>query len=150
MNSSQSNIKLGHNYIKALVKPIEPPCTKPTKHADYGLNKGDHLQIRLNLNMEAWQDYEKAREDPPATYKQNRNPYKCAQTAEQQIHQTVCQLTLQAMARLAWCTLEHENPRDGIFRHERRSQHSELAQRVLTEPTRSAPRSRVRQLFDSG
>ena len=44
MNCLQSNIKQEeHNCIKALVKPIEPLCTKHTKRADHGLNEGDQL-----------------------------------------------------------------------------------------------------------
>ena len=76
MKSSQSIIKLEHNCIKALAKPREPPCTKPTKRANHGLNEGDHPLIGLNLNMEAWQGYKEAREDLPAICKQNRNIYK--------------------------------------------------------------------------
>ena len=133
-----------------LKKTIEPPSTKSTKLAGRYLYEGDRLQIGLSIIMKAWPGNEKAREDLPASYKQNRNPYKSAQTAEQQIHQTACQLTLQAMARLTWCTLEHENPRVIIFGHGILSQDLELARSVRTEPTRAAPRSRVRQLFDSG
>ena len=147
MKSSQFNIKYVHNCIKALIKPIEPPCTK---HADHSLKEGDQLQDGLNMNMKAWQEQEETQGSLLANIRQNRRLFSGQQATEQQRHRPAWQLTLQAMARLTWCTLEHENPRVVIFGHGILSQDLELARSGLTEPTRAAPRSRVRQLFDSG
>ena len=147
MKSSQFNIKLGHNCIKALIKPIEPPCTK---HADHRLKEGDQLQDGLNMNMKAWQEQEETQGSLPANIRQNKRLFPGQQATEQQRHRPAWQPTLRALERLAWCVYEHGISKNGIFRHERRSQDSELARRVLTEPTRTATRSSVRLIFDNG
>ena len=126
---------------------------EPMELADFSLkNKEDHLQNALKRNLEAWEDQEGTIEDLPTTIKQNRNRdlFPSQQTTEQAEHQLVCQPTLRALERVAWCTYEHENPRDGIFRHEIRSQDSEVKRRSLTEPTRTATRSCTRHFIDKG
>ena len=133
-----------------LLKPIEPSCTKLNERADHGLNKGDHLQIGLNIYMQAWQDQGETKGSLPIAFNQNRMLFPSQQAAEQQRHQTAWQPTLRALERLSCCVFEHGISKNGIFGQEGRSQDLELARRILTEPTRPAPRSLVRQLFDSG
>ena len=59
MNSSQSNNNQGeHNCIKTLIKSIESSCTNSTKRAGHCLYEGDHPQLGLSMNMEAWQEKE--------------------------------------------------------------------------------------------
>ena len=126
---------------------------EPTELADFCLKiKEDHLQIRIKRNLEAWEDQEGTIEDLPATIKQNRNKglFPSQQTTEQAEHQPVCQPTLRTLERLAWCTYEHGNPRDGIFRHETKSPDPRMMVLALTEPTRTATRSCVLQIFDNG
>ena len=150
MKSSQFNIKLGHNCIMILLKPIEPSCTKLNERADHGLNKGDHLQIGLNIYMQAWQDQWETKGSLPIAFNQNRMLFPSQQATEQQRHQTAWQTTLRALERLSWCVFEHEIPRNGISRHGRLHQDLEASQRILTEATRLAPRSLARLTFDNG
>ena len=150
MTSLQSNIKQEeHNCIKSLVKSIKSSCTKPTKLAGHCLYEGDHPQLGLSMNLEAWKEQEETQGSLPASIRQNRTLILYRQTTEQVEYQSVGQPTLRTMEHPTWCTYERGNPRDVIFGQERRGQDSELARRVLTEPTRSAPRSRVRQIFDN-
>ena len=152
MNSLQTKTKQEeHNCIKTLVKPNDLACTKPTERADFYLRiKGNHLQSRLNINMEAWQRQEEAKGILPTAAKQNRRLNLSPQAAEQQRHRTVCQPTLRAMKNLAWCMDECGNSKEGIFIHEIRSQDSKIIRRVLTEPTRTSARSCARQFLDKG
>ena len=139
-----------HNCINAIAIPIQSIvlahfCVKTTE---------DTLQIGLNIIMDARQRQERTREIHPITWHEqrsmNRRLIPRIQAIEQAEHQPVCQPTLRAIERLAWCMFEHENLRDGTFRHERRSQNLELARRGRMEPTRPAPRSLVRLAFDNG
>ena len=151
MNSSQLNNKQEeHNCIMTLIKPIEPPCAKRNKRADHGLDEEDQLQNGLNMNMKARQSLEGTKDRHPAAYKQNRRLFHSLQTIKPTEHQVDCQPTLQASKRLAWCMFERGISKNGIFRHERRSQDSKITRRVLTKPTRTVVRSRTRQFLDKG
>ena len=147
IDSPQSKAKEEkHNCIIALAKPIEP-----IELADFCLKtKEDHFQIGLNNNMEAWQDYEAPKEELPAAHKQNSSIQRNMPATKQVEYQSSGQPSLRTMERPTWCTYERGNPRVVIFGHGILSQDLELARSGLTEPTRAAPRSRVRQLFDSG
>ena len=151
MDSLQSNIKQEeHNCIKTLVKPIESICATPTELADHCVNEEDYLPNELIINMEAWQDQEEAKGSCLIKQEHNRRLFQSPQTTEPAEDQVVYQTTLRAIERLTWCTYQRGNPRNGIFRHEIRSQDSKITQRVLTEPTRTTTRSCVRQLLDNG
>ena len=147
MKSSQLNIKLEHNCI---IKPIEPPCTSSTKLAGHCSYEGDHHQLGLSMNLEACQEQEETKESLTVTCKLNRRLIPRIQATEQPRHRPAWQPSLRIMKHPTWCTYEQGNPRVVIFGHGILSQDLELARSVLTEPTRAAPRSRVRQLFDSG
>ena len=147
MDSPQSKAKEEkHNCINALAQPIEP-----MELADFCLKtKEDHLKIGLNINMEAWKDYQVPKEELPAARKQNRSIQRSMPATEQAEYQSAGQPTLRTMERPTWCTYERGNPRVVIFGHEIRSQDPRMMEIALTEPTRIAPRSRVRQLFENG
>ncbi|XP_057544449.1 uncharacterized protein LOC130823730 [Amaranthus tricolor] len=104
-------------------------------------------QARPNMSIQAWQSKEESMRNVTATLKQYKDMHSGQQTTEQPSDD---QPTLRTIERLVWCTYQHGNSRDGIFGHGRKSQDSELARRVLTEPTRLAPRSCVRLIFDNG
>ena len=149
LNNSQKSQKKSkqeeHNCINALAKPIEP-----IELTNFCLKiKEDHLQTGVKRNLEAWQDREGTIEGLLTTIRQNRSLFPRQQTAEQQRHRAVCQPTLRAMKSLAWCMYERGNSENGIFIHEIRSHDSKITRRVLTEPTRTAARSCVRQLLDN-
>ena len=58
-----------HDCIKILAKP-----TEPTELAGFCLKtKEDHLQIGLNINMEARQRQERTRESHPTTWHEQRS-----------------------------------------------------------------------------
>ena len=107
-------------------------------------------QARPSMNMESRQEQEVTKESLTITRKQNRRLLQSPQTTEPAARHVICQTTLQGLERSAYCVFEHGNLENSISRHGILSQDLELAWRTLTEPTRPAPRSRVRQLFDSG
>ena len=136
-------------------KHVEHNCfstlTESTELADFCLkNKEDHLQDGLNIYMQAWQDQGGTKGSLPTANNQNRRLFPNQQATKQQKHRSAWQPTLRALERLTWCVYERGNSKNGIFGQERRSQDSVLARRVFTEPTRLAPRSRVRQIFENG
>ena len=147
MNSSQSNNKQReHNCIKVLIKPIEPPRTRPNKHTDHGLNEGDQLQYRISMNMESRQRQEGAQGSFSTDVRLNRKLIQCIQVIEQTEHESDDQSTLRTMKRRTWCTYEQGKLRDIIFRQETRSQDLEITWRTLTEPTKTTARSCAHQL----
>ena len=133
-----------HNCSSAL--------TKPTRLTDFCLKiKESHPQIGIKRNTETWQDQE-GTVDSSSTTKQNKNRslFPSQGTTEQQIPRTVCQPTLRALERLACYMNECGNTEHGIFILERRSPDLEVTRVVIIEPTRTAPRSWVRQIFENG
>ena len=106
MDSLQAKTKQEeHNSIKTLAKPIEP-----TELAGFFLKiKEDHLQDRLIMNMEAWQDQEETKGSLPINIRQNRRLILCIQTTEQAEYQSAWQPTLRVMKSLAWCMYERGN-----------------------------------------
>ena len=147
MKSSQANIKLGHNCIKALTKSIKSSCTKLAGPCLY---KGDHPQLELSMTMRSIQRQIRTQGSLPAYVRLNRKLIQCTQRTEQTEHQSDDQPTLQTMKRLTWCTYEQGKSRDVIFRLETRSLDSEVTWRTLTEPTKTAARSCAHQLVDKG
>ena len=151
MNSSQRGNKIEeHNCIMTMIKPIEPPCAKPNKRADHGLDEEDQLQNGINMKIKARQSLEGTRDRHPAAYKQNRRLFRSLQAIKPTEHSVDDQPTLQASKRITWCMFERGNSKNGIFRHERRSQDPEITRRVIKKPTRTAARSRTRQFLDKG
>ena len=151
--------KLDHDSDNPQVKANQEECMAKPTHTDLinsstiaptdldTSNEEDQLQSRLNKSIQTLRNQEETMKNITTIFEQNRNEHFIQQNAGRP---PSCQPTLRAIERLAWCMFEHENLRDGIFRHERRSQDSELARRVFTEPTRSTPRSCVRLIFDNG
>ena len=147
MKSPQSNVKLGHNCIKALTKYIKSSCTKLVGPC---LHKGDHPQLGLSMNMGSMQRQIRAQRSLSTYGRPNRKLAQYKQVTKQTEYQPGDQLTLRALKHPAWCVFERGTSRNGIFGHGRRGQDSKNTQRDLTEPTRSAPRSCVRLAFENG
>ena len=117
-------------------------------YSDLGLTTiNNQLQSRSIMSIKEEQRQEEAMMNHTATRKQTRN-----QHSDQMITEwsTAWQPTLRALERLSCCVYERETSRNGIFGQEGRSQDLKLARRILTEPTRPAPRSLVRLTFDNG
>ena len=107
----------------------------------------DQSQARPSMNEESREDQEVTKESLTKTRKQNRRLFQSPKPAE---HQVYCQPTLPASKQLACCVFELGISKNVIFGHGRLSQNLELAWRTLTEPTRPAPRSYARLIFDNG
>ena len=100
----------------------------------------------------AWKQgkIKKEQEEVPKQNGGNNSLFPRQQTAKHQRHRVVCQPTLRAIGRLAWCMYERGNSENGIFIHEIRSQDSKITQKVLTAPTRTTTRSCAHQFLDNG